>query len=136
MCQAVTTACPAIARGANLIAAGRAAGGIACAGSRSSLPVAPSVRNFQKPAAPGVSGYTDHPLTTTVASSNVTGGQAQRFASGSDIPGDWWTLFHSKPLDDLIEQSLKNNPDLAAAQAALRLHGKMSSPSAARSFRA
>jgi NodT family efflux transporter outer membrane factor (OMF) lipoprotein len=75
--------------------------------------------NFQKPAAPDASAYTDHPLTTTVASPDVTGGEAQRFASGKDIPGDWWTLFHSKPLNDLIEQSLKNNPDLAAAQAAL-----------------
>ena len=37
-----------------------------------------------------------------------------------DIPGQWWTLFHSKPLNDLIEQALKANPDLEAAQAALR----------------
>ena len=36
-----------------------------------------------------------------------------------DIPGEWWTLFHSKPLNDLIERSLTNNPDLKAAQAAL-----------------
>jgi NodT family efflux transporter outer membrane factor (OMF) lipoprotein len=38
---------------------------------------------------------------------------------GRDIPGEWWTLFHSKPLNDLIERSLKANPDLKAAQAAL-----------------
>ena len=38
---------------------------------------------------------------------------------GKDIPGEWWDLFHSKPLDDLIERSLKANPDLKAAQAAL-----------------
>jgi NodT family efflux transporter outer membrane factor (OMF) lipoprotein len=38
---------------------------------------------------------------------------------GDDIPGEWWTLFHSKPLNDLIERSLKANPDLKAAQAAL-----------------
>jgi len=75
--------------------------------------------DFQKPAAPAVSGYADHRLTTTVATANIAGGEAQRFASASDIPGDWWTLFHSKPLNDLIEQSLKNNPDLKAAQAAL-----------------
>jgi len=75
--------------------------------------------NFQKPAAPDASGYTDHPLTGTVATAHVSGGQAQRFVTGSEIPGDWWTLFHSKPLNDLIEQSLRNNPDLKAAQAAL-----------------
>ena len=38
---------------------------------------------------------------------------------GQDIPGEWWTLFHSKPLNDLIERSLKANPDIKAAQAAL-----------------
>jgi NodT family efflux transporter outer membrane factor (OMF) lipoprotein len=40
--------------------------------------------------------------------------------SGSDIPGEWWTLFHSKPLNDLIELSLSNNPTLKSAQAALK----------------
>ena len=48
-----------------------------------------------------------------------TAGEAQTFAQGRDIPGDWWTLFHSKPLNDLIERSLKNNPDVKSAQAAL-----------------
>lgn len=75
--------------------------------------------DFKRPAAPDVSGYTAQPLATTVASKDVVGGEAQRFASGSDIPGDWWTLFHSSQLNALIEQSLKNNPDLKAAQAAL-----------------
>jgi NodT family efflux transporter outer membrane factor (OMF) lipoprotein len=75
--------------------------------------------DFKKPAAPDVSGYTAAPLSTTVASPNVAGGEAQRFTQGSDIPADWWTLFHSQPLNDLIEQSLTNNHDLKAAQAAL-----------------
>jgi NodT family efflux transporter outer membrane factor (OMF) lipoprotein len=47
------------------------------------------------------------------------GGEAQHFLEGRDIAGEWWTLFHSKPLNDLIERSLKVNPDLKAAQAAL-----------------
>ena len=75
--------------------------------------------NFKKPAAPAVNSYTDHPLAATVGSTNVAGGDAQRFAKGADIAGDWWTLFHSRPLNDLIEQSLTNNADLKAAQAAL-----------------
>ena len=49
----------------------------------------------------------------------MAGGEAQQFVEGRDIPAEWWTLFHSKPLNDLIERSLKNNPDLKAAQAAL-----------------
>jgi NodT family efflux transporter outer membrane factor (OMF) lipoprotein len=75
--------------------------------------------NFKRPAAPNVPGYTPSLPTTTSSSPNVTGGEAQTFAQGGDIPGDWWTLFHSKPLNDLIERSLKNNPDLKSAQAAL-----------------
>ena len=74
---------------------------------------------FKKPAAPDLSGYTPAPITTTTATPNVAGGEAQHFAEGGDIPGDWWTLFHSKPLNDLIERALKANPDLKAAQAAL-----------------
>jgi NodT family efflux transporter outer membrane factor (OMF) lipoprotein len=75
--------------------------------------------NYKRPVAPKVPGYTPSLSTTTSSTPNVAGGEAQTFAQGRDIPGDWWTLFHSKPLNDLIELSLKNNPDLKSAQAAL-----------------
>ncbi|MGH8460862.1 MAG: efflux transporter outer membrane subunit [Stenotrophobium sp.] len=75
--------------------------------------------DFRQPAAPVASTYTDHPLSIIDISQNVNGGQVQHFDKGADIPGDWWTLFHSKPLNGLIEQALANNHDLKAAQAAL-----------------
>ena len=75
--------------------------------------------NFKRPPAPQVGGYTPSPITTTSNTPDVTGGEAQHIVEGNDIPGEWWTLFHSKPLNDLIEQSLKANPDIKAAQAAL-----------------
>ena len=75
--------------------------------------------NFKRPAAPNVPGYAPRLPSTTSSSPGVSGGEPQTFAPGRDIPGDWWTLFHSKPLNDLIERSLKNNPDLKSAQAAL-----------------
>jgi NodT family efflux transporter outer membrane factor (OMF) lipoprotein len=75
--------------------------------------------NFQKPAAPDVADYTPNPLAATASTANVSGGEAQRFAKGSDISADWWTLFHSPPLNELIESSLTNNHDVKAAQAAL-----------------
>ena len=56
---------------------------------------------------------------TATAATAVAGGEAQRFVKGADIAADWWTLFHSKPLNDLIAQALANNHDLKAAQAAL-----------------
>ena len=75
--------------------------------------------NFKKPAAPAGAGYTPEPITTTTSTPNITAGKAQCFADGADIPGEWWTLFHSKELDGLIERSLKSNPNLKAAQASL-----------------
>lgn len=76
--------------------------------------------NFKKPAAPGVNSYTATPLAAATSQTDgVTGGEAQRFVQGLDIPGQWWTLFHSQPLNDLIAHALTNSPDLAAAQAAL-----------------
>ena len=77
--------------------------------------------NFQRPAAPNVDRYTPQPLPAQTASVDIKGGEAQRFVQDMDIPGKWWTLFHSKPLNDLIDQALKANPDLEAAQAALRV---------------
>ena len=75
--------------------------------------------DFKRPPAPEAGEYTASPMAATVATTNVAGGESQRFVKGSDIAGDWWTLFHSEPLNELIEQSLTNNPDLKAAQAAL-----------------
>ena len=76
--------------------------------------------NFKHPAAPQDAGYASAPLPESLpATANVAGGEAQRFAQGSDVAQDWWTLYHSTQLNELIAQSLANNPDLKAARAAL-----------------
>jgi NodT family efflux transporter outer membrane factor (OMF) lipoprotein len=76
--------------------------------------------DFEGPGAPDAGGYTREPMTKQTASADVAGGEAQRFVQGLDIPGQWWTLFHSAALNTLIEEALKNNPTLPAAEAALR----------------
>jgi NodT family efflux transporter outer membrane factor (OMF) lipoprotein len=77
--------------------------------------------DFAAPAAPEVSGYTQAgTVPDDTAKADVGGGEAQHLAAGKDIPGQWWTLFHSQPLNALIDRSLKANADIAAAQAALR----------------
>jgi len=76
--------------------------------------------DFERPAAPDVGGYTSAPLAQQTASAEVKGGEAQHFVQALDIPGQWWTLFHSEALNTLIEEALKNNPTLPAAEAALR----------------
>jgi len=76
--------------------------------------------DFEKPAPPAAKDYGAAPSSGRTASSNAPDGQAQRFVAGMDIPAQWWTLFHSPKLSKLVEDAIKNNPDVAAAQAALR----------------
>jgi len=77
--------------------------------------------NFAPPGSPDGAGYTAGRAPAGTVAANVPAGEAQRFLNGRDIPGDWWRLFGSGPLRTLTERALKNNPDLAAAQAALRV---------------
>jgi NodT family efflux transporter outer membrane factor (OMF) lipoprotein len=76
--------------------------------------------DFKRPSAPTDADYGTAPLKGETVSAEGTGGNAQRFVLGLDIPSQWWTLFQSPKLDRLVEQALKGNPDVGAAQAALR----------------
>ncbi len=76
--------------------------------------------NFQAPAAPAVARVTEHALPSRTVSAATQGGAAQSLESGRDIPGDWWALFHSPQISDLVARALAANPDVAAAQATLR----------------
>ncbi|MBV8934474.1 MAG: efflux transporter outer membrane subunit [Alphaproteobacteria bacterium] len=76
--------------------------------------------DFEPPAAPDVPGYTAQPLVQRTATADVKGGEAQRFVQDLDIPGQWWTLFHSPALNHMVEEALRNNPTLPAAEAVLR----------------
>jgi len=75
--------------------------------------------DFHVPAAPAVSGYTATVLPQETVATPATGGAAQRFMPGADIPAQWWEMFHNPELDLLIRQALKDNPTLAAAQATM-----------------
>ncbi len=81
--------------------------------------------DYRPPADPPVTRYTKEPLKNPSAADAIRtqqGGSAdQSFASGADIPGQWWTLFRSKRLNRLVEEALANNPTLDAAQASLRI---------------
>jgi len=50
--------------------------------------------------------------------SNTTEGP--QLVSGMNIPDQWWQVFRSPDLDDLIAQALRNSPTIDAAKAALR----------------
>jgi len=76
--------------------------------------------DFEKPCPPTTSSYTEKPLPCKTSQTKGVGGQAQYFITGKDIPSDWWRVFHSCALNELIKRALKNSPNLQAAQAAWR----------------
>jgi NodT family efflux transporter outer membrane factor (OMF) lipoprotein len=75
--------------------------------------------NFHRPTAPADAGYSPQPLPESTASAPVPAGETQKLIAGRDLPFEWWQLFHSPELNSLIERSLRANPNVAAAQAAL-----------------
>jgi NodT family efflux transporter outer membrane factor (OMF) lipoprotein len=72
--------------------------------------------DFQRPAPPRVAGFA--PSSSTPAAPPSP--DARQIVQGMEIPPRWWTLFGSPALDALVDQALANNPDVAAAEAALR----------------
>ena len=77
--------------------------------------------DFKQPDAPKVSSLTEKPIPTKLATTpEVPGGSEQTLVESKDIPAKWWELFKSPELDALIRKALEQNPNLAAADAALR----------------
>ena len=68
--------------------------------------------DYHRPALPQTASYG--------AGRTVPHDQAQAYVQGLDIPGQWWTLFHSPKLNALIDRAMAANPSLVSAQAALR----------------
>jgi NodT family efflux transporter outer membrane factor (OMF) lipoprotein len=70
--------------------------------------------DFKQPPAPPVDRYAASATTANA------GGDAQRFVTDMQLPAQWWTLFHSPALNQLITQALASNPGMQSARAALR----------------
>ena len=73
-----------------------------------------------QPEIPVAARYTPTPVALQDAAAGVHGGGAQQLVAGSDIPGEWWTLFKSPALDGLVRRALDASPTLTRAQARLR----------------
>lgn len=82
----------------------------------------PDFKSPDAPAAAGGNSYTPTalPAQTAQAGGGVAAGAAQRFNVGQDIPAQWWSIFHSEALDQMLRNALQQNPTMASAQAALR----------------
>jgi len=75
--------------------------------------------NFVPPAAPAVDGY----LPGKVADPGPGGPKvaSQHFVTGADVSARWWAAFSSQPLNDLVRLSVEHNPNLQAAEAAIKI---------------
>ncbi|HLG45079.1 MAG TPA: efflux transporter outer membrane subunit [Reyranella sp.] len=77
--------------------------------------------DFVRPDPPKDKTYLSGPTTDeTVAVPDVLGGEAQRFVADLDIPAQWWQVYQSKALNDLIGQALVANPDIQSALQSLK----------------
>jgi NodT family efflux transporter outer membrane factor (OMF) lipoprotein len=76
--------------------------------------------NFHRPAPPRADRYTADALPPETASAAGPCGAAQRFLAEQEVPRDWWKLFGSAELDELVSEALRANPNVLSAQAALR----------------
>ena len=75
--------------------------------------------NFTRPEPPTATRYTSN----TVTIGGTPAAAAQHLALGKEIEGDWWSLFGSDSIDEIVKQSLEHNRTLkAAAQTLAQAH--------------
>ena len=77
--------------------------------------------NFLSPKPPEATSFLAEPQKPEFAAADITNGEAQTIVQSLDIPGQWWGVFQSPQLNSLIESSLRNNPDIQAAFAGLKV---------------
>jgi NodT family efflux transporter outer membrane factor (OMF) lipoprotein len=88
--------------------------GVAAASALASCAVGP---NFHQPKPPDASGYL-HPSSDT-APVQPQEQDVQNLSPGAELAGEWWQLFHSAQLDELVRTAIAASPTLAAANATL-----------------
>ena len=73
--------------------------------------------DFVRPPAPQVTRYTADEVPA--AMSPGEGEPAQLLATGQALSAQWWDLYHSPRLNQVLEQAIAQSPTLAAAKATL-----------------
>jgi NodT family efflux transporter outer membrane factor (OMF) lipoprotein len=87
---------------------------IAAASALASCAVGP---NFHQPKPPDTSAYL-HPTSDT-APVQAEKQDLQNISQGAELAGEWWRLFHSAQLDEVVRTSMVGSPTLLAANATL-----------------
>src|ERR1700684_3391471 len=73
--------------------------------------------DFHQPKPPGTSTYL-HPSSDS-APVQAEKQDLQIVTQGSELAGEWWQLFHSAQLDEVVRTSIAGSPTLRAANATL-----------------
>jgi NodT family efflux transporter outer membrane factor (OMF) lipoprotein len=76
--------------------------------------------NFKRPAAPTAIDYGSIAKAVGATARPETVSDAQRYIAGMDVPDQWWRVFGSQEINGLVARALAGNPNIKAAQAALR----------------
>ena len=77
--------------------------------------------NFNPAPVPDVTGYVKGKLGSPDPGKGPPDVPGQRFISGADVATRWWAAFKSQPLNDLVRQAVDHNPNLQAAEAAIKI---------------
>jgi len=77
--------------------------------------------NFVPPAAPAVDGYLPGKLASPRPMPGGPKVPSQHFVTGEGVSARWWAAFRSKPLNDLIRDAVNHNPNLQAAESAIKV---------------
>lgn len=76
--------------------------------------------DFHRPVMQRTAQYTPAVQPTQTVSAEVPAGHSQYLILSQELPAQWWTVFQSPALNDLIVKGLNHSPNVKAAQAALR----------------
>jgi NodT family efflux transporter outer membrane factor (OMF) lipoprotein len=77
--------------------------------------------NFQPEPVPEVDGYVRGKLVSPNPGNSGPRVAGQHFITGADVSARWWAAFKSPPLNELVKQSVEQNPNLQAAEAAIKV---------------
>jgi NodT family efflux transporter outer membrane factor (OMF) lipoprotein len=77
--------------------------------------------DFKPAPAPDATGYVPGKLASPDADRGGPRVAGQHFVTGAEISARWWSAFKSRPLNELVRRSVDHNPNLQAAEAAIRI---------------
>jgi NodT family efflux transporter outer membrane factor (OMF) lipoprotein len=77
--------------------------------------------NFNPAPAPDVNGYVRGKLASPNPGAGTPRVAGQHFVTGAEVSARWWSAFKSPLLNELVKQAVNHNPNLQAAEAAIKV---------------